>query len=181
MNFNRLFRSVEPESLPVSVDDVKTHLRITGEDEDNYLFSLIEAATAYIDGPHGIGIALMPQTWEYSLKGLWPSFTIPLYPVQSVDKIEWTDRDGTAQSSTNIRFDKRTNPCHAYHDLRATPHEGSVVVTFTAGFATVPADLRQAILMIVGHLYANAEATSAVKLENVPMAVDTILARYRAG
>ncbi len=181
MNFNRVSRTVEPSELPVSVEDVKAQLNLNDPAEDMYLIGLIEAATAMIDGPHGIGIALCPQTYEFSMNGLWPSFTIPIYPVRSVDKIEWTDRDGVDHSSTALRFDRNSNPCHVYHDIRATPRDGSVVLTFTAGYNRVPADLRQAILMLVGHFYENREASSTVKLETVPMAVDTILARYRVG
>lgn len=179
MNFNRISRTVEPTQLPVSVEDVKLQLNITNPNEDAFLTNLIEVAAAMIDGPHGIGIALCPQTYEFSLNGLSSNFTIPIYPVRSVDKIEWTEHDGVDYSSTALRFDRNTNPCQVYHDIRATPREGSAVLTFTAGFTTVPADLRQAIVMLVGHLYENREATSAVKLETVPMAVDTILARYR--
>lgn len=181
MNFNRVFRTVEPTQLPVSVDDVKLQLNISDPSQDAYLTNLIEAATAMIDGPHGIGIALCPQTYEFSMNGLWPSFTIPIYPVRSVDKVEWTDNEGVGQSSTALRFDRHSNPCHVYHDIRSTPRDGSVVLTFTAGFTKVPADLRQAIVMLVGHLYENREATSTVKLETVPMGVETILARYRVG
>ncbi|APX65581.1 hypothetical protein AV944_06680 [Sphingomonas sp. LK11] len=180
MDFNRVIRSVEPTKLPVTTDEVKAHLRIVSDDEDDYLNSLIQAATAMIDGPHGIGVALMPQTYEMSLSKLWAGFTIPVYPVRTVDLIEWEDADGNVQSSTDFRYNKRTNPCHVYHDLRGNARQDSVVVTFTAGFTNLPADLRHAVLMIVGHFYANAEATSEKKLETVPMAVETILARYRA-
>jgi uncharacterized phiE125 gp8 family phage protein len=179
MDFNRLVRSVEPAKLPVSLDEVKAHLRVVSDDEDDYITGLIRAATAMIDGPHGIGVAMVPQTYELSLSKLWASFTIPVYPVRTVDKIEWEDADGNLTESTDFRYNKRTNPCHVYHDLRGNAREGSVVVTFTAGFTTIPADLRHAVLMIVGHFYANAEATSEKKLETVPMAVETILARYR--
>lgn len=179
MDFNRLIRSVEPTTHPVSLDEVKAHLRIVRTDEDQYLSSLIGAATAMIDGPNGIGVAMMPQTYELSLSAFSDDFAIPIYPVRTVDKIEWEDADGVVQSSTAFRYDKRANPCRVYHDLRINARDGSIVVTFTAGFANLPADLRHAVLMIVGHLYENAEATTEKKLEAVPMAVETILSRYR--
>ncbi len=178
MNFDRLFRSVEPATLPLTPQEVRTHLVISDTTQDAYLLTLIEAATAMLDGPHGIGIALMPQTYEYSLNGLWPSFTIPIYPVMSVDKIEWHDETG-ARSSTDLRMVRQNNPVTVYHDITARPKTGSIVVTFQAGFDRIPADLRHALLMIVGHLYENREATSTDKLETVPMAVETILSRYR--
>lgn len=46
---------------------------------------------------------------------------------------------------------------------------------------TVPADLRQAILMLVGHYYENREATLVgVSAEEVPYGVQSILDQHRA-
>jgi uncharacterized phiE125 gp8 family phage protein len=178
MNFDRLYRTVAPDSLPVSVDEARAHLMVADDSQDDYIYGLIAAATAMIDGPHGIGIALLPQTYEYSLNGLWP-FTIPIYPVMSIDKIEWLDRNEVAHSSTAFRVNRRCTHAIVRHDIRGDILEESVVVTFTAGHETIPADLRQAILMLVGHFFENREATTTEKLEKVPHAVDTILARYR--
>lgn len=178
MTFNRLTRTIAPTSLPVTVDDVKTHLAISS-DNNAYLTSLIEAATAMIDGPNGIGIALLPQTYRYSLDGMWPSFTLPVYPVRTVQSVEWLDNDNQPRSATNVRVDTDCNPARVYATSTGSTMAGTVKITFTAGFDTVPADLRHAILMLVGHLFENREATSSVKVEKVPMAVETILNRYR--
>lgn len=182
MDFNRITRTVAPTVTPVSVADCKRHLAIVDSNDDVYLTSLIEAATAMIDGPSGIGIALCPQTYRYSMEALWPSFTIPVYPVLDVVSVAWSNRDGVAQASTDFRVDTDCNPARVY--LKDTyqnydTQTGTIKVTFRAGFNSVPADLKQAILLIVGHLYENREATSTIKLETVPMAVETILARYR--
>ncbi|MCB0729345.1 MAG: head-tail connector protein, partial [Ignavibacteriae bacterium] len=58
-----------------------------------------------------------------------------------------------------------------------------VVVRYTAGYGAaeaVPARLRHAILMLVGHLYENREATSqAGALTATPMGVERLLWPYR--
>eukprot|EP01037_Dinobryon_pediforme_P021277 gene21277-22103_t len=175
---NRLFRTIAPIGLPVSLDEVKTHLAIRSDD-DAYLTSLIEAATAMIDGPSGIGIALLPQTYRYSMDGMWPTFTLPIYPVRAVQSVDWIDNDNLPRSATDVRVDSDCNPARVYATSTGSTMAGTVKVTFTAGFDVVPADLRHAILMLVGHLFENREAASTAKLETVPMAVDTILSRYR--
>lgn len=61
--------------------------------------------------------------------------------------------------------------------------EDAVSVTYVAGYGNadaVPAPIKAAILLIVGHLYENREAsTVGVSAELLPMAVDALLAPYR--
>lgn len=130
-----------------------------------------------IDGPDGIGIALMPQTYEMVVDGLTSPIRIPIYPVRTVEGIAWEDENGSHSTTTEFRLIKSTGTVH--HDLSASALPDSVIVTFTAGYDVVPADLRHAVLMLVGHLYENREATASTKLERVPFAVESILSRYR--
>ena len=179
-SFNRLTRVTTPD-LPVQVSDVKRHLRLPESVDNTYLEDLIEAATAFIDGPHGVGVSLSLTTYTLNIDDLSSSFTIPIYPVRAVNEIAYLDRTGVGQIvTTGIRFDN-SNPARVYHDIRSSALDGSVVVTFTAGFVTIPGDLKQAILMLVGHFYENREATSDEKVETVPLGVETILNRYRVG
>lgn len=62
---------------------------------------------------------------------------------------------------------------------------GSVQITYTAGtfgdglvINTIPATIQIAILLLVGHFYANREATSDKVLTTIPLAVDSLLAGY---
>ncbi|RUM40311.1 MAG: hypothetical protein DSY80_10440, partial [Desulfocapsa sp.] len=57
-------------SEPLTLAEVKDHLRILDNDQDTLLSSLITAATSYLDTRHGIlGRALITQTWEMRLLG----------------------------------------------------------------------------------------------------------------
>ncbi|MFC6644143.1 head-tail connector protein [Granulicella cerasi] len=63
---------------------------------------------------------------------------------------------------------------------------GSVKITFTAStygdgstVANCPAPIQQAMLLLIGHWYANREAASEKPLTNLPFAVDALLAPYR--
>jgi len=51
----------------------------------------------------------------------------------------------------------------------------AVKVRYQAGAATMPGAVRAALLLIVGHLYANRENVSAGSLARVPMGADALL------
>jgi uncharacterized phiE125 gp8 family phage protein len=175
MFWTSLKRTVAPVTTPVSLGEVKAHLALNHTDDDAYLTSLIEAATATIDGPTGIGVALIKQTWRATFDYVPHAFVIPLQPVRAITSI----KVGTETLAVDrYDFDPDTSTLYC-----ATPIYGSrskrVKIEFEAGYDTVPADLRHAILMIVGHFYANREAVTTLKLEKVPMAVESILNRYR--
>src|SRR5687768_1298926 len=66
-----------PTKYPLTLDEVKAHLRVDGTDEDSYLTILIGAATEYVQ--NYTNRQLMPATYELTVETL-PA-TIPLsYP-----------------------------------------------------------------------------------------------------
>lgn len=166
---------VPPTEAPITVDDAKTHLNILHEDDDGYISTLIDAATAMIDGPNGIGIALLPQTWRATFDRIPHCLVFPFRPVTNVTSV----KIGTETISPDrYDFDPDLSALYCSTPINAS-RSARVKITFEVGNAIVPEDLRHAIRMIVAHLYANREAVSAVKVEEVPMAVRTILDRYR--
>lgn len=171
MFWNSLKRVSAPSSSPISLEDVKLHLAIAHSDEDAYLTSLINVATAYIDGPNGAGIALMPQLWRATYDGVPRTLTLAFGPVRSIAVI----KSGQATiDPTTYSFDPDTQILSL-----SAPTTGTTKITFEAGYDGVPEDLLHAIRMIVGHLYANREAVSPISMHDVPMAVEAILNRYR--
>ena len=54
-------------------------------------------------------------------------------------------------------------------------------MTYVAGVAdsAVPAPIKHAILLMVGHWYANREAVAPGQMHEVPMAVDALIRPYR--
>jgi hypothetical protein len=58
---------------------------------------------------------------------------------------------------------------------------GSITITFRTGewdADTVPASVKQAMLLLIGHWYANREAVTENKLTTLPLAVDCLLSRW---
>jgi uncharacterized phiE125 gp8 family phage protein len=157
----------------VTLDEIKAHLFIDHADEDTYLESLAEVATAMIDGPDGIGVSINPAAYILSIDRLDRETSLPLYPVRSITSIEV---DGEPLTD-GFYLEPDFTPAMLYSDATAT---GRVKIRFVAGFDVVPADLRHAALLIAGHFYRHREATTDMTVEVLPMAVDSILARYRA-
>ena len=90
-----------PQSLPVSIPEVKAAGRLDGldESEDVVIAGLIRSAVAEIDGAHGwLGRALISQSWTLWLDHFPRTIRVPLPPLQSVDAIRYDDADGVSQT-----------------------------------------------------------------------------------
>jgi len=192
--WQRLTRTVAPATAAISLATAKAHLRVEFADDDGYIEQLIEAATATVEGPNGIGLALVTQTWKLTRDGgLFLPMELPLGPVQSVTSVSYVDTDGAPQTLSSDAYDVFSDRRPAVIDLAYGASLPSVrkqlnaaTVTFVAGFGAtpdaIPADLRSALLLMIGHWYHQREAvvvgTTAVQL---PMGVASILERYRCG
>lgn len=183
-NWTNLTR-VTPSKTPLlDLDTTKNYLRAS-DDDDDLIAGLIEAATALIEGPTGIGRALLTSTWRQSFDRLPSSLSIALGPVQSVDQITvLTDAGVVDVDLATVHVDADQSPALvAFLGDRpvAKSVPGSVKVTFTAGYgddpASVPADLRHAALWLVANWFENRgdDASKSV----IPTTVDRVLSKYR--
>lgn len=186
--WSRLKLVTPPASPVVTLAEAKKHVRAEYHtDDDTYLEGLVAVATAFIEGPNGIGIALSPQTWRLSLDCFPCEIRIPLGPVSAITSIGYTDSNGDDATVDDWRVDFDTEPCRLWpsRDVAwpAVTHEpGAVKVVFVTGHPACPPDLKHAVLLIVGHLYEHREAvTSDVKAEELPMGVQRILEHHRVG
>jgi uncharacterized phiE125 gp8 family phage protein len=198
MNWDRLSLVTAPTVLPVTLGEAKAQCRVDHDEVDDLIAGYIASAVGLIDGPRGIGICMVSQQWKLTLDGFPRSIRISLGPLISVDSITYVDMDGATQTLdaadyrvVNAGDLVRIEPAYGASWPSVRNVSGSVVITFTAGYRNtatsqgaefVPADLRQAILMMVEHFHLNAGAvtthgTPAV----VPLGVEHILWRHRVG
>jgi uncharacterized phiE125 gp8 family phage protein len=160
-----------PGAEPLTLAEVKAHLRITHSSDDAMLAIYLAAARQWIDGPDGwLNRAIMLQTWELSLD-TFPSAEIrlPLIPVKQIDSIKYDDSNGAEQTMPPGDY-FLDNPAHPSWVL---PYVGTgwpstmatanaVRVRFICGYdtaAVVPATLKAAVLLMTGYLYEHREAT----------------------
>ena len=152
---------VTPPTAPVvGLAEAKAHLRVDHTDEDGLITTLVEVATAWLAGPDGwLGRSLGEQVLETTFPaGLDPAErAYPCPPLLGVVR-EVADADGR---TVTVRY-----------------RAGYPVV---ANRSTVPAPIRHAILLMVGHLYGSRDAvtTSAAQPAQLPLGVEALLAPFR--
>lgn len=179
-----------PVSSVLSLSEVKAHLRISGSDEDTLLNNLIYAAEAHVDAEGDLGRAMVTQTWaqwEPPVPG-WPRLTMT--PFAALVSVEYYDTDGALQTATLANYETQK----AGDFVRVKPKDGeswpatasrndAIKITYTAGFGAngtdVPESIRQAMLMLIAHLYENREAASDVRITDVPMGYEMLMNNQR--
>lgn len=188
MSWDRLTLVAAPAVSPLSLDAAKAHLRVDSAAEDDVIQGMIDAAVAAIDGPRGIGICLVRQTWRLTLDGFCRFIPIPLGPNVAIVSVKYDDAEGVEQTVDpgDYQLADGLDPAVLSPTFatcwpaanRATP--GSVRIEFTAGFGetaeAVPADLVRALKVMVGDAYKNREGDGGL-----PPAALAVLDRYRAG
>lgn len=189
---------------PVTLAEIKDFLRLTAitytdsviseeTAEDYLLSSLITAAREYCEGV--TGRALVEQTIEAYLDGFpcgrekW-YIELPRPPLQSVTSLKYTDNTGAETTmivNTDYIVDLDSNISRIVLPYGAnwpsfTPYPiNPIKVTYVAGYSDtdpIPKTIKQAMLLLIGHWYANREATGDVK-GKLAYAVDTLLNMHR--
>ena len=169
MNEGRLSLVTAPALEPVSTVVAKGHLRVDITDDDSYIAGLVAAVRTNLEKQ--FDTAFVTQTWELYLDN-WPGgdeIPIPLWPLQSVTTVKYTDEDGneSTYSSDDYLVDAVSRPGRLKLKSSASwpsvtlQELNAVVVRFVAGYgdaaSDVPEPIRQAILVQVGELYENRE------------------------
>jgi uncharacterized phiE125 gp8 family phage protein len=186
--------NLAPATEPISVADLKVHLRLDGTAEDAALASLITTARLQIEA--ALSLALITQYWTWTFDR-WPcraSVELPISPVQSILALtvmrsagplsvpaSATILDGQGVAARLITKDGWPRPGVASQGIE---------IRFAAGFgpaaADVPAPIRQALLLLAAHWYSHREAdggcgghASAAASAPSPALVSDLLAPYR--
>lgn len=181
-----------PTDEPISLAEAKRHCRIDVTDDDGLLAGIILASRVWTEGY--TRRALCTQTLDLTLD-CWPRcIVLPRPPHQSVTSISYVDTSGAAQTldPSNYQVDlsdailpARIMP--AYQKTWPTIQSGifnPITVRFVAGYGSNPSKLpdpiRQAMLLVIGHLYENRE-TVLVNAQSAPlvMGARALLDPYR--
>ncbi|MGO4339005.1 head-tail connector protein [Labrys sp. KB_33_2] len=183
---------VTPAAEPgITVDDAKRHLRVEHTEDDTYIAGLIEAAFVWIDAPDGwLGRAVREQGFEARFAGFCqrlggyrvPWLSLPLLPVSAVTSVIYLDDRGNEQplAPADYRFaDTELRPAPGKSWPVTLDGPDTVRVRFTAGYADIPAPIRQAVLLLVGQWYVAREAVGKSDQAELPFAVSNLLSPYR--
>ena len=180
MEDGRITESVAPVKPVVSVDELKAHLRIRTDKDNEYLKTLIAAARA--SAQLYTGRTFVTATLEYRLDAFPPGrdpFRMPQAPLITVSSIAYTDSNGDSQtlSASLYAVDVNSEPGRVYPIINESwpdtqAIEDAVLVTFTAGYgvqpSSTPYQLRLGLMQIAGHWYRNREPMLDKAMSEIP-------------
>lgn len=152
----------------------KQHIRVEGTDEDTLVTQYLNAAVAWVENYTGKLLSRREVTQEMAAFETY----LPLFYGPSPDTltIDYTDADDAAQTIADAKIvGQRVYPAGAWPGIA---DDTPVAITYTAGYATTPADLDSAVLLLVGEFYDNREAGEAAPA--VTMAVEALCRPYRS-
>mgnify|MGYP000512996135 CR=1 FL=1 len=150
-----------PAGLPVTLAQVKAHLRIETDDDDDYLGELTALAVSHVE--QATGVFLLTQTWRVYLDCLpaGAMVELPVRPISQIDVVTVYDVDG--DPSVVAASDYQLDAVSEIPRLRfaAMPSPGiamnGIEIDCICGFgdtgADVPDQLIRAILVLCAHWY----------------------------
>lgn len=158
-----------PVIYPISLEEAKAHLRVLNSDEDPYISSLIPAATRYCE---------QYQRRVYAQRDIIfvndnfiSPWRLPLAPVSAIKTLSVGD---VTLGETDFSIDG-LGRVRIFSNVCAGEE---VKITATCGYADIadtPTPVKQAILLLVGHLYSNREAVDDQKMAALPFGVKELL------
>jgi uncharacterized phiE125 gp8 family phage protein len=133
-----------PTAEPVSLDEVKLHLRVDSDAEDTLIAGLNSTARDYAES--FTQRAIPQQTWDLKLDGFPCEIWLPKAPCISVTSITYIDTNGDSQTLSTALYTAdlpvgpkaragRIVPAYNQHwpQTRCVPN--AVTVRFVAGYA----------------------------------------------
>ena len=164
-----LILTAAPAVEPVTLAEVKAHMRIDSTAEDAFIQSLIVTSRLHIEA--ALGLALIDQSWSwtidtwpadlaialpvYSIGAIEPSrlrsgdagLALPMRPVRTIDSIKLAAADGARSVLATTRYvldgtshPARLLPRSMLFPVPAVPTQG-IEIAFTAGFGATAGDV----------------------------------------
>jgi len=177
-----------PAVTPVSVAEVKAAARVDHDDDDVEIANMIDEASRAIG--QMAGRVLVPETWAVSFAfGEFSDLRLPLSPVTALTSITYFDADDAEQTADTADFyliadddramvrPKRGASWPKANSLR----DDAIKVTFQAGYASCPATLRRAVLLMATHLYDHRSVVSKDQVHEVPLGIRFMVDSERLG
>lgn len=202
MKYRSLKVATQPAVEPVTLAEAKQHLRVDISDDDTYIGALITAARQWVE--EYVDRALVSQQLTMRLDSFPYEFELPRPPMASSGTLTATtitytlDPGGsgtatlttTTLSASTYRVDREDTPGRIRTVYGGTwpshlSDPNAVAVTWWAGYgaegSNVPAAIRHAMLMLIGHFYERRLAADSVPATEVPFGVKALLDSQKWG
>lgn len=158
-----------PTSYPISLSELKDHLRETSSANDSILYQLIKEATDYIEGYTWRKI--VTQSWKYYIDYFTDCIEIPFGQLQSAT-IQYYDADNALQTLSTSVYDVDTYSDPGFiriKDGQSWPtiysKANAVIISFTCGYASIPESIKTAVKLKAELLNGNLFDNEVIYLE----------------
>lgn len=153
------------QSLAVSLEEAKEHLRVNFKDNDLIIERYIRIATGHVES--WLGMALLEQTWDYYFDAFPDEdgyLQIPMPPLIEIEEfVSPVTSDSPGEPFTGYSLDYTHSPARIYLPTTGTWPivEGAINagrIRFRAGHANeddIPHAIIGGILLTLGDLYEN--------------------------
>ena len=174
-----------PAAEPLTLTEVKAHLGITGTEQDAALALYLTAVRETTEKV--LSRAFMPQVWEQVIDAFpTEEIQLPKVPVRSIVEVTYDDELGDEQvlAANQYYLDNISEPSWIFPtsdewgSVATLDAVNAVRVQFVAGYAdledeeavaqaAVPAPIKQALLLMLGHTYSVSSQSLFLRRETV--------------
>ncbi|CAK9097102.1 Uncharacterized protein SCF082_LOCUS45562, partial [Durusdinium trenchii] len=168
------------DTLPISVSDLKAHMRITHSADDDYITDLAWMAYAWIEREADITIS--ETAYSLVMSEFDPVVILPKPPVSSVDSVSYYDSDNESQSlseGTDFYLVNSTKqaamltPVERWPSVYSRPD--AITISFTCESDPVPHQVSHLMRLLVSNAYEFREGEIMLKTEQLKLGVDRLL------
>lgn len=169
-----------PSGEPVTLTEVKAHLRVDASTDDTLLGVLNTAAREWAEG--FANIRIVSQAWDYTLDAFPAEIELPFGPVTAISSVKYYDQANTLQTLSSSAYDYnlaepvvKIRQAYGYTWPSTYERAGAVQVRFTCGYSTVPERIKSAIKL---HIEAHFDR-DAVGMDRQLKAAEALLRPLR--
>ena len=183
-----------PAVAAISLGDAKAYLRITSTAENDIITRIVSASTGYVES--ALGRSLISTTWRERLECFYGvNINLQRCPLASVTSILYYDSAGDEQTWSSDEYHVFTpREVNGFVRLGAdytwpvteTARPYPITIEYIAGYGdaatAIPAELVQAVYMIVDHWYRYRGAFIGQTVNNpIDMAITALLHQQTTG
>lgn len=180
-----------PATTPISRAELKTHLRVDTTAEDDYIDTVILAATDYFE--QRSWRQLITATYGLYLDEFPTDYIeFPKAPLQSITSVVYEDTNGSTQTWSSSLYEVdvkadvgRLRPIDGESFPGTDTVYNAVTITFNAGYGDADTDVpdlvRSTIKLIGAYFYENRQnilTTGSVSEIPVPMALGHLINQF---
>lgn len=177
--------TTEPDAEPVTLEEAKEHLRILHDDDDAYITALIVVSRETLEAK--MWRPICTRTVKLYMNNFSnSSIVLPQSANCELVSITYKDSTGANTTLTDAQLDNVAEPAILYPPVNGSfpvtnGAINNVVIEYTAGYdvADMPKSIKQACLLIIGHLYQNREEVVVGRIASeIPQAADFLTSNY---